>query len=117
MVTRQAIRLLVLIATVLAFAILVPMHVADEHHGDAAESHEGEHHDEGDHTEVASANPAAPTSLDLRPVVLLCVTEALVPEARGLLVVVRTDRLHDPPDPNQAALPPAPPRAPPTLRA
>lgn len=117
MVRRQAIRLFVLLATVLAFAVLVPMHLAEEHHGAAAETHEGDDHHQGDHTVASATNWALTVPVDLRPSALLSGWVDLVPEPQGLVIAVRADRLHDPPDPDRAASPPTPPRAPPSLRS
>lgn len=118
MARNTHLRLLLAIATILVIAMLVPLHLSEAHHGDHAASHEGEGHVEEDHDVLATAGPSFPTlapalSLAAEPAGDLARNDA----PRTLGPVRRTDRLHDPPDPDQAALPPTPPRAPPTLRA
>jgi len=115
--------MLVAVAITIAFGFVIPLHLADEHHGHAEESREGEDHehesphDAADHTTVAVAPAASSHVVDLRLAVVVADGPIDPVEPGVLLAVGRGARSHDPPEPDQAAIPPSPPRGPPTLHA
>lgn len=112
----RAMRHLLILAAMLASAVLVPLHVGEHHHGEAAESHEGDHHDKTDHEVLATA-PVPSSTLAVQPLAIAVVAFEVVPPAPSSLEAGRPEQLHEPPEPDRAASPPSPPRAPPTLRA
>ncbi len=117
MLGGRIVAMLTVLATAFAIAVLVPLHLASEHHGEAAETHEGPDHRDSDHADLA-VGKVAPAPLDLRPMTVLAADPGADILAAAHVVASRrsAERLHDPPELNRAALPPTPPRAPPTLR-
>jgi hypothetical protein len=114
---RAFLDILLFALAVLAAVALVPLHLAEEHHGEEAAEHEGEHHAESDHEVVAPLKTATPT-VDVRPSYMAGLVEA--PRDSLSLVMGSSsgeDLLADVGEPDASAAPPSPPRAPPILRA
>lgn len=102
------------IQALLAVGVLIPLHLAHEHHDDDATGHEDSGHDEADHGSLTLVRiQHVSVSLPAPASTIWVVAATAVDCSPSPAAIPGTDRAGDLPPPGRAALSHTPPRAPP----